>query len=428
MPGPRTGRTHGTAGRHSRRALGLNRPSALERGLDSRPIGLGLGVEEGRLRRRVGVRSRAASRAGRRAPVRPGSASMTVPGSTADRRARAGRSRERARSAGLRQVEWQVRPGAGAGVASVGSRDRGPRKRGRGRSAGRPGGDTCPARRPRRRGSGASPVSPAGRSGCGRRAPRSGGRRRRAQAGPTTGAPARAGCPVDSATAVARPPPSPGASRISRRVSRAARARPGDGAGRRPWPACRSGPVGHRAGRGRADRPSGRRAALPAIERPSSRLAGVMTTSQSRLTPRAAASTGSKLRDEVEPGDDRAVGLGLRDEPQGERRAAARSRSPRIATRRVRGRPPGPRIASSSAKPGPDDPVDAGRGSPGATGTEASPSRSSGRTRPEPAPWPAPRPPPELRPPTGPGEPARAADPHPGRGGHRTARSNICSR
>ena len=79
-----------------------------------------------------------------------------------------------------------------------------------------------------------------------------------ARAGPTTGAPARAGYRST------RRPRSRGHRRVrARRGSaagsrRAARARPVDAAGRRRVPACRSGPVDHRAGRGRAGRPTDR--------------------------------------------------------------------------------------------------------------------------------------------------------------------------
>ena len=96
------------------------------------------------------------------------------------------------------------------------------------------------------------------------------------------------------------------------------------------------------------DRPPARR--LPAIESPSSRLAGVMTTSHSRLMPRATASTGSKLRDRSSQAT---------TEPCAWASAATRrlrvvrplEPSPRIATLADFGRPPGPRIASSAAKP-----------------------------------------------------------------------------
>ena len=84
--------------------------------------------------------------------------------------------------------------------------------------------------------------------------------------------------------------------------------------------------------------------------RPSSRLAGVMTTSQSRLTPRATASTGSKLRDRsshatTEPwACASATTLRLNV-------VRPLVPSPRIATLADLGRPPGPRIASSAANP-----------------------------------------------------------------------------
>ena len=88
----------------------------------------------------------------------------------------------------------------------------------------------------------------------------------------------------------------------------------------------------------------------PAIARPSSTESGVSTTSQSRVTPRATASTGSKLR---------ARSTQATIEPADCASAVSRSASvvrplesaPRRASEVERGTPPGPRIASSSAKP-----------------------------------------------------------------------------
>jgi hypothetical protein len=115
----------------------------------------------------------------------------------------------------------------------------------------------------------------------------------------------------------------------------------------------------------------------PAIERPSSRSAGVTTTSQSRLTPRATASTGSKLRVRsnqatIEPAvcawaTARRASVVLPLEP-----------SPRRPTQVDRGSPPLPRIASSVSKPVEMTPwagVRCGSGSPAsssANGTVAS--------------------------------------------------------
>ena len=95
------------------------------------------------------------------------------------------------------------------------------------------------------------------------------------------------------------------------------------------------------------DRPT--RRSEPAIARPSSGSPGVRTTSHSGgcRGPRPRPGRGAR---EVQPGDDRAGRLGLRREPQGERRLAARA----VAAEREpgqRGTPPGPRIASSAAKP-----------------------------------------------------------------------------
>jgi hypothetical protein len=103
--------------------------------------------------------------------------------------------------------------------------------------------------------------------------------------------------PVAWSTAVARPPPRPGASRIRSRVS----ARRASAASRWRRSATFAGvsvlarrPPGRSSTSRSTERPASR---LPAIDRPSSRLAGVMTTSHSSRRPRATASTGSKLRD-----------------------------------------------------------------------------------------------------------------------------------
>ena len=157
--------------------------------------------------------------------------------------------------------------------------------------------------------------------------------------------------PVDSATAVARPA---GETRRfehdEERLRRAGRAPPAGPAGPRSGRACPRRPAGRRAGPARAGPPSARPAAAPPMASPSSSVSGVMTTSHSSWTPRATASTGSKLRDRSSQAT---------IEPWAWASAASRRTSvvrpldpsPRIATLADRGRPPGPRIASSAAKP-----------------------------------------------------------------------------
>jgi len=101
--------------------------------------------------------------------------------------------------------------------------------------------------------------------------------------------------PVDSATAVASPAVRPGGWRATRSVS----ARRPRAASRRSRSATRAAvvPAFGRVGRS-ITRTSTERAArsIPAIDSPSSSVSGVRTTSQSRRTPRAAASTGSSAR------------------------------------------------------------------------------------------------------------------------------------
>jgi hypothetical protein len=87
-----------------------------------------------------------------------------------------------------------------------------------------------------------------------------------------------------------------------------------------------------------------------AIVSPSSRSSGTSAMSHSRLTPRATASIGSRLRARstqapIPPAAwasarSRSASVVVPDEP-----------SPRTASAAVRGTPPGPRIASSAAKP-----------------------------------------------------------------------------
>jgi hypothetical protein len=156
--------------------------------------------------------------------------------------------------------------------------------------------------------------------------------------------------PVAWSTAVARPPPRPGASRIRSRVS----ARRASAASRWRRSATFAGvsvlarrPPGRSSTSRSTERPASR---LPAIDRPSSRLAGVMTTSHSSRMPRATASTGSKLRDRSSQAT---------TDPCAWASAAVRNASvvrplepsPRMATLAEVGRPPGPRIASSAANP-----------------------------------------------------------------------------
>ena len=206
------------------------------------------------------------------------------------------------------------------------------------------------ARRPPRRGSGGSPAAPAGRSGCGRPAPPSAGRRCRARAGSTTAGRAPGG---GRSTRRRR---SPGrrrdpAARGRRRASPSAgRAPPAGRAGRRSgpgWSVAASRPPGRSRTSRSTERPA---SSAPPMARPSSSVSGVMTTSHSRRTPRATASTGSKLRDRSSQAT---------IEPWAWASAASRRTSvvrplepsPRIATLADRGRPPGPRIASSAANP-----------------------------------------------------------------------------
>ena len=88
----------------------------------------------------------------------------------------------------------------------------------------------------------------------------------------------------------------------------------------------------------------------PAIEMPSSMSCGVTTTSQSRLTPRATASTGSKLRARSSQATIEPVACASATV----RRASVvlpLDPSPRSPTLVARGKPPAPRTASSPAKP-----------------------------------------------------------------------------
>jgi hypothetical protein len=156
--------------------------------------------------------------------------------------------------------------------------------------------------------------------------------------------------PLDSATAVARPPESPGASRIRSRIS-ARRASAASRCRRSATLAGLSVLASRPPGRSRTSRSTERPArSEPAIERPSSRLAGVMTTSHSSRTPRATASTGSKLRERSSQATTEPCAWASAT-TRSERVVRPLEPSPRIATLADFGRPPGPRIASSAAKP-----------------------------------------------------------------------------
>ncbi len=156
--------------------------------------------------------------------------------------------------------------------------------------------------------------------------------------------------PLDAATAVARPPESPGASRIRSRIS----ARRASAASRWRRSATLAGlsvfasrPPGRSSTSRSTERPA---RSEPAIESPSSRLAGVMTTSHSSRTPRATASTGSKLRERSSQATTEPCAWASAT-TRSERVVRPLEPSPRIATLADLGRPPGPRIASSAAKP-----------------------------------------------------------------------------
>ena len=155
---------------------------------------------------------------------------------------------------------------------------------------------------------------------------------------------------VDSATAPARLPARPGGSsttsNVSARLARAAR-RPS----RSAMTAGRSVAASRPPGRSRTSRSTERPASsAPPMASPSSSVWGVMTTSHSRRTPRATASTGSKLRARSSQATMAPVDCAS---------AASRSTSvvrplepsPRMATLAERGSPPGPRIASRAANP-----------------------------------------------------------------------------
>jgi hypothetical protein len=177
-------------------------------------------------------------------------------------------------------------------------------------------------------------------------------------------------------TAVASPPTRPGGSSATRSVS-ARRAR---AASRRIRSATFAGvvPTFGRGGRSRTRTSTDRAASsIPAIESPSSSVSGVRTTSQSRRTPRAAASTGSSAR---------ARSSHATIAPSAWASATSRRASvvapelgaPQSATLALRGSPPGPTIASRSGKPVRTTRSTPVRGSPGEAGAGASPDGSSG--------------------------------------------------
>ena len=156
--------------------------------------------------------------------------------------------------------------------------------------------------------------------------------------------------PVDSATAVARPPLKPGGSSTTKSVSEcraSAASRPSRSAIRAGLSVAASRPPGRSRTSRSTERPA---SSAPPMARPSSRVSGVMTTSHSSRMPRATASTGSKLRERSSQAT---------MDPWAWASAASRRTSvvrpldpsPRIATLAERGRPPGPRMASSAAKP-----------------------------------------------------------------------------
>ena len=188
---------------------------------------------------------------------------------------------------------------------------------------GRPGGGRRRVRRPPRRGSGASPAAPAGHIDCARPAPPSAGRRCRARAGSTTAARARgAGRSTPRPRSRGRRQ-SPGGSRIRSRISarRASAAsrwrRSATLAGLSVFAQSAAGQVEHE----QVDRAAGQ-------ERARDREALVEAGRGDDDEPLEPDAAGDRLdrveaAREVQPGHDRARRLGLRDDPQRERRPAA---------------------------------------------------------------------------------------------------------
>ena len=326
------------------------RRERLEGGLDGRPVRVGIRIDEGRLRNEpMGAPERHpppdAQRPGLRVRV-DDRARIPRPAAQDERAGREGLGGSRPGE--LEGEVWPVEmEQSHRGGPFGGSRglDRGLR-----RGGGRPGGGRHRARRPPRRGSGGSPAAPAGRSGCGRPAPPSAGRRCRARGGSTTAGRAPAGGWSTRRRPSARPPARPGGSSTTSSVS-ARRARAASRPSRSAMPAGRSVAASRPPGRSRTSRSTERPASsMPPMASPSSSVSGVMTTSHSSRTPRATASTGSKLRARSSQATIAPVAW-----------ASAASRrtsvvrplepSPRMATLADRGRPPGPRIASSAANP-----------------------------------------------------------------------------
>ncbi len=156
--------------------------------------------------------------------------------------------------------------------------------------------------------------------------------------------------PVAAPTAATSGLPIPGGSRTTKRDS-ARRASAASRPSRFAMWAGRSVAASRPPGRSRRSRSTDRPASRePAMARPSSSAAGVMTTSHSRRTPRATASTGSKVR---------ARSSHATTAPDAWASATSRSAtvvrpldpSPRMATLADRGNPPGPRMASRFANP-----------------------------------------------------------------------------
>ena len=199
---------------------------------------------------------------------------------------------------------------------------------------------------------------------------------------------------VDAATAAVSSRPRPGGSRMisrtpARRASAASRsrrlarlggrlggwplARPAGGPPRTGRPLRTGGSLRASAGRSMTrtstDRPA---SSEPAMAMPSSGVSGWRTTSHSSRTPRATASTGSRLR---------ARSTQAAIAPPAWASATRRSATvvcpldgaPHRATAASRGTPPGPRIASRAAKPVPiTRSVSAGRDSGSNSGATAS--------------------------------------------------------
>ena len=310
------------------------RAERLERGLGRRPVRVGIGLDEGRLRDEpVGAPQRHAAPDAQRSSVR--AASMTGPGShgrppsTSGPVGKGSERRARARWRGRCGTKrWRRRMVVGLSIGGLvrddvdGWRDRGC-LRGRRSGACRARG-TRPARRPRRRGSAGSPVRPGGPWRlCATSA---------SVRWPTTSRPRRthdrrassSRMPVDWSTAVARPPARARAHRGSGAGSpRAGRARRVDGVDRR---SCAGLSV-------LASRPPGRSRTsmstdLPGEQAPRDRQPLVQAGRGDDDEPFEPDAAGDGLdrveaARQVEPGHDRALRLGLRGDPQGERRPAA---------------------------------------------------------------------------------------------------------